>query len=89
MFFGVVDEQNPFLLGGTDVPGFAQELNRAGGADAARDVQGEMQVEEFWDGRRFKFGSFFFQCFVPGLVGRQAHGAVEVGLVVVGDFSFK
>ena len=86
MFFRVVNEQDAFLLGGADVPGFSQDLDGAGGADATRQVQGEMQVEEGWDGHGFEFGSFFFQGFIPSLVGRQASGAVEMRLVVVGDF---
>ena len=81
-----MDEQDAFLLRGADVPGFAQKLDRAGGADATRNVQREVQVEEGWDGHRFEFGSSLFQRFVPGLVGRQAGGAVEMRLVVTGDF---
>lgn len=89
VFLRVMNEQDAFLLGGADVPGFSEELDGAGGADAAREVQSEMQIEECWDGHRFEFGSFFFECFVPGLVGRQARGAVEMGLVIVGDFGFQ
>ena len=82
-----MNEQDAFLLGGADVPGFSEELDGAGGADAAREVQSEMQIEECWDGHRFEFGAFFFQRFVPGLVGRQAGGAMKMRLVVVGVFS--
>ena len=52
---GVMDDQDVFVLSGSNLPGFAEELDGAGGTDAAGDVQGKMQIEEFLvrDGSQF------------------------------------
>ena len=46
--FGMVNNQDAFVCSGADIPGTAKERNGAGRTHAARDVQGKMQVQEFF-----------------------------------------
>ena len=86
VFEWMVDDQDIFVLGGTDVPSSAEELDGVGGTDAAGNMQGQMQIEEFWVGGRSQAGTFFCEGFVPCLVWGEAGGAVLVGSIVVSDF---
>lgn len=83
----MVDDEDVFVLSGSDIPGSAEELDGAGGTDAAGNMQSQMQVEKFGVWCSSQLGAFFNQGFVPGLIGGQAGGAVLVRSVVVSDFS--
>lgn len=82
-----MDEKDVFVEGWSNVPGLAEELDRAGRTDSAGNVEGKMQIEEFFIGSRSEFRAFLAEGFVPGLIRGQAGGSVFVGLIVASDFS--
>lgn len=81
-----MDNEDVFVLSGGDVPGSAEELDGVGRADSAWDVEGKMQIEQFWMGSGSEFGALFCEGFVPGFIGGEAGGAMSVRSIVVSDF---
>ena len=86
MFKGMVDDEHVFVLSGGDVPGSAEELDGVGRTDPAGEVEGKMQVEEFFMGSGSQFGTLLRERFVPGCIGGEASSAMWMSLIVASDF---
>lgn len=82
---GMVDDGDGFALGGGDRVVAAEKVNGGVRADAALELEGEVEIEQGWIGRRGDADALLEQRFLPGLIGRHAGGAAAVGAVVVVD----
>ena len=85
----MVDNKDGLVRGRSDLPSTSEEFNRVRRADAAWDVQSEMEVEQFFFGQSLEFGASFGQRLFPSLIRCQPGRAVSVILVVVFNFVFE
>lgn len=81
----MVDDEDILVLSGGDVPSSAEELDRIGRAHTAGQMQGKMQIEQFFIGSGSEFGALFCEGFVPGFVRSEAGGAMFVLSIVLND----
>lgn len=85
----MVNDQDGFVAGGGDFPGSSKKFQGVGRTNAARNVQGEVEVEQFFIRNRLQFGASFGHGVLPGLVGSESSGGVAMMLVVIFDFFLK
>lgn len=78
----MMDDGDDFIFDGSDGPGFPQEVEGIIGVEAALEVEGQVQVQQ-WNSRdRAQVIAFFLKGQFPGGIGSQAGGSADMVLVV-------
>ena len=86
---GMMDDGDVLLADRSDRVGLAVEFDGEVGIEAALEVNGQMEVQEWRHGGGAQAGAFFSQSAMPGVIGGEAGGAADIVLVVPLDLSLK
>jgi len=81
-----MNNEDVLELSGADAPSASEKLDGGGGADFAREVESQVQIQQRFRRRGLELGAFFLERFIPGLAGNQAGGAMAVGGIVASNF---
>ena len=79
---GMMDEGDVLLADRRDRVGLAVEFDGEVGVEAALEVNGQVEVQEWRHGGGAQAGAFFRQSALPGVIGGEAGGAADIVLVV-------
>ena len=84
-FFGMMDEGDRTLGGGSNGPCFAQKVDGMVCVNATSDLKSQVKVQQSFLGYRLKARAFLGQSLSPCLIGLKSSGSAK-GAIVPVDF---